>query len=187
MSLPISSACGSDTPEAVRPATSLRSGNDAPSSSTLPALTTTVVKSTSTSSSQPTSTVPTNKSAAFEKRLRAYESSVSDLIDKLGQAPVPAEGVEQLRVAMCAPTFVAPNKDKIGVSVALFIRGKAQSDPATGAKWLADGILTEYEKHDLAGGTFTVNVVWNDAVMNRLVDSGVDFYGAIAAGHETYC
>jgi hypothetical protein len=127
--------------------------------------------------------------AAFIALVRANEAEVTDLYAKLGPIAKPADddGLEKIRVAMCAPGYVAPDDDKLGVNLALTIRGTAQQDPVTGKRWLDNGILTTYERTDNADGTFIVNIKWSDDVLNRLVASQSKIYRAVASEHDRYC
>jgi hypothetical protein len=88
---------------------------------------------------------------------------------------------------VCAPGYIGPDDNKIGVSVALFLRGTSQQDPSTGRQWLENGILTTYERVDGNDGTFTVNINWSDEVLHRLVEAQSKTYRAVASDHDRYC
>ncbi len=110
-----------------------------------------------------------------------------DLYAQLGQEPFPDEQMEQFRATVCAPDFVAPDRDKVEVSAALYIRSTAQSDAEIGERWLAEGILTVFERVDQGNGTVLFNIDWSDEVLARLADVSTGLYDALASDPERYC
>jgi hypothetical protein len=201
--------CGSDTTTGALPVGSVATSlvppatSQAPTSvaapTTLPATTSLAAASLATASpatTQPAATLPETTAAAtadptkldaFRKMLRTEEAAVMDLYEKLGQPATREESVDQLRKGVCSPAYTVPDRNKVEVQLAMVIRGKAQADPAVGAKWLKDGILTQYSREDQAGGTFIVNVVWSDEVLKRLADAQMSFAQKAVAGHDNFC
>jgi hypothetical protein len=183
-------ACGADSsagPAAV--STTLGVTTSQPTSSGPGTTSSSTLTTEPTPSSAASATTGATGKAAYIALLRANEEAVADLYAKLGPAAKKAtdEQLEKLRPAVCAAGFVAPDDNKIGLSVAMFIRGTAQQNPDIGKQWLEIGILTTYERQDGEGGTFIVNIKWADDVLERLVSSQSKTYSGIAADHDRYC
>jgi hypothetical protein len=181
-------ACGADSstrPSAVPTTTEVSTSQPTSSEPTTASTSTTVL---ATSSAASATSGATGK-VAYIALVRATEEEVADLYAKLGPAAKKAtdEQLEKLRPTVCAAGFVAPDDNKIGLSVAMFIRGTAQQNPEIGKQWLESGILTTYERQDGEGGTFFVNIKWSDEVLDRLVAAQSKTYRAIVADHDRYC
>ena len=127
--------------------------------------------------------------AAFASLFQRSRERDADLVAEIDQQPPDAEGIEAARRTLCAPGFVVPDRNKVGVQMALYLRGIAQSNPEIGKRWLAKGILTTYERTDTdaAQGLFLVNIVWSDDVLNRLIDLQLNLINETLAHKADYC
>jgi hypothetical protein len=174
------SACGADSPPPAAQSASSAVIASVPNSSDPATISTAIVITTTLSASS--SVAPTTSNAtgtsAFVALVRESEATVADLYAKLGPKAKLAsdEQLLKLRPTVCAPGYIAPDDNKIGVSVALFLRGTAQQDPTTGN-----------QRVDGSDGTFTVNINWSDEVLHRLVDAQSRTYRALVSDHDRYC
>ena len=160
----------------------------APSASECPAVDVLVAGAETTSSAPTTAPVAVPPPAeAFFVALCARGVPIAAIEAELGFVVPNPQMAEQIRAQMCDPAYVTPDADQIGVNYGLYIRGKAQADPALGEQWLEAGILTVFERTDLDDGTFTVDLDFDMDVIDQLIAADLAFVAEIDAHRAEWC
>lgn len=124
---------------------------------------------------------------AFAEVYCAEISEVDDLYELLDLPVATATQLEVLRIGVCTPDAPTPDREQSEAAFELFVRTTAEQNPALAERWLAEGVLTKYQRTEDAGETPVVELTVDNAAIIRLADAEQGLFTAVAADPAAFC